>query len=432
MPMTFKTTMPSPTTSQLLPELSRRGSFGWTLAGRVIYGAAQWGTLVLVAKLGSVADVGRFSLGLAVTAPVMVFCNMHLRNLYATDTTGRFGWSTYQQVRHVSTLVGLLVCAVMAASLYEGTAAWVIAAVALAKSIEMLEDLRYGVFQRFGRMDGFSKSLILRAVAGLGALAAVMVTTGDLRLAVLSMAAAWAAVWLLHDRPGSDALLDARGEPRSAAGGSPRGLVLMALPMGLMWLIDSLNQNIPRYVVEAHLGEEFLGFYVPMTYVVTVGSAFVFALGAPLAPRLARHVAQRNATAFAKMSLGLFALAASMGGVGILVAASIGDVFLGLAYAESFAVYQPEFVWIMIGGAMHFVLALSMYALTAARLLKTQAILYLAAATTTGVAALAWVPCSGLMGAAQASALGLSVGATGAMLAVLFAWARLRSGTRHA
>ncbi len=120
-----------------------------------------------------------------------------------------------------------------------------------------------------------------------------------------------------------------------------------------------------------------------------------------------------------------------MGGAGVLVAATVGDVFLSLAYAESFAAYQPEFVWIMIGGAMHFVLALSMYALTAARLLKTQALLYVVSATTTGVAALAWVPCSGLMGAAQASALGLSVGATGAMLAVALAWFRIRSGVHH-
>jgi len=423
--------MRNPTTSRSLPELSRRASFGWTLAGRIIYGAAQWGTLVVVAKLGSVTDVGRFSLGLAVTAPVMVFCNMHLRNLYATDATGRFGWATYQQVRRVTALIGLLVCTVMAASLYEGAGAWVIGAVALAKAIEMLEDLRYGVFQRFGRMDGFSTSLILRAFVGLGALAAIMVTTGDLRLAVLGMAAAWVGVWLFHDRPRSNALLAARAQAEGSAG-TPRALVMMALPMGLMWLIDSLNQNLPRYVVEAHLGEERLGFYVPMTYVVTVGSAFVFALGAPLAPRLARFVAEENADAFAKLSLGLLVLAAAMGGIGVLVAATLGDVFLTLAYAESFATYQPVFVWIMIGGAMHFVLALSMYALTAARYLKTQALVYLAAALVTGWAALSWVPCSGLMGAAKASALGLGVGATLAIAAVFRAWLGMRIGDRHA
>ena len=423
--------MVSTTTSQSLPELSRRASFGWTLAGRIIYGAAQWGTLVVVAKLGSVTDVGRFSLGLAVTAPVMVFCNMHLRNLYATDATGRFGWATYAQVRRVTALVGLLVCAVMAASLYEGAAAWVIGGVALAKAIEMLEDLRYGVFQKFGRMDGFSTSLILRAFAGLGLLAAIMVATEDLRLGVLGMAAAWLGVWLLHDRPRADALLAARGATVEAKG-QPRVLVMMALPMGLMWLVDSLNQNIPRYVVEANLGEELLGFYVPMTYVVTVGSAFVFALGAPLAPRLARYVADENAAAFAKLAFALFGLAAALGGIGVLVAATVGDLFLSLAYAESFAAYQAEFVWIMIGGAMHFVLALSMYALTAARLLKTQATVYLAAAVTTAVAALAWVPCAGLMGAAKASALGLSVGAGCAVAAVVWAWIRLQVGARHA
>ena len=425
--------MGSTTTSRSLPELSRRASFGWTLAGRIIYGAAQWGTLVLVAKLGSVTDVGRFSLGLAVTAPVMVFCNMHLRNLYATDATGRFSWSTYARVRAITAFVGLMVTVVMAAALYDGAAAWVVAGVGLAKAVEMLEDLRYGVFQKFGRMDGFSTSLILRGFAGLGMLAAIMVATGDLRLAVLGMTAVWAGVWLLHDRPRADALLAARGETLETPGsGSPRALVLMALPMGLVWLVDSLNQNLPRYVVEAQLGEELLGFYVPMTYVVTVGSAFVFALGAPLAPRLARYVAEENDGAFAKLSLALLALAAGLGAMGIAVAVLAGDVFLSLAYADSFAAYQPEFVWIMIGGALHFVLALSMYALTAARYLKTQAVVYSAAAVTTGLAAVVWVPCSGLMGAAQASALGLAVGASGAVVAVVRAWLGIRIGGRHA
>jgi O-antigen/teichoic acid export membrane protein len=424
--------MQATTTSPSLPELSRRASFGWTLAGRIVYGAAQWGTLVVVAKIGSVTDVGRFSLGLAVTAPVMVFCNMHLRNLYATDATGRFGWATFEQVRKVTALVGLLVCLVMAAAFYEGPVAWVIAAVALAKAVEMQEDLRYGAFQRFGRMDGFSGSLILRAVFGLGALVATMSVTSDLRWAVLAMVAAWGAVWMLHDRPRSEALLAARGATADPGTGSPRALVMMALPMGLMWLIDSLNQNLPRYVVEAYLGEELLGFYVPMTYVVTVGSAFVFALGAPLAPRLARFVAEGNAKAFGRMSLALFGLAALMGAAGVVVAATVGELFLTVAYAESFAKYQPVFVWVMLGGAMHFVLALSMYPLTAARFLKTQAVVYVLAALTTGAAALAWVPCEGLMGAAKASALGISVGAVVASMAVVRVWARLRWRTGDA
>ena len=417
--MTTTTSRPSP------PELSRRASFGWTLAGRVVYGAAQWGTLGVLAKLGSIEDVGRFSLGLAVTAPVMVFCNMHLRNLYATDAEHRFSLETFLRVRRVTTLIGVLVCWVMASSLYAGCAAWVIAGVAAAKAVEMPEDLRHGVFQRYGRMDGFSLSLMLRAGLGLGALASVLVLTGDVRWAVAAMGAAWALVWLLHDRPRARRLAAAH-EPSEPGRGSPRALVLMALPMGLMWLIDSLNQNLPRYAVEAFLGEEALGFYVPMTYVVTVGSAFVFALGAPLAPRLARYVAQRDAAAFAKVGGGLLALAAALGLMGIAVAATIGDVFLATAYADSFGRYQPEFVWIMTGGALHFVLALSMYALTAARYLRTQAALYLSAAVTTGFAAWSWVPTKGLMGAAQASTLGLAVGATGAVLAIAHAWSRLR------
>ncbi len=407
------------------PELSRRSSFAWTFAGRAVYGAAQWGMLVALAKLGSIADVGRFSLGLAVTAPAMVFCNMHLRNLYATDVENRFSFATFSRVRRVTALIGLLVCLVMAAALYDGMTAGVIALVAVAKAVEMLEDLRYGVFQRFGRMDRFSTSLILRAVLGLGLLCGLLVVTDDLRWAVGGLAGAWLVVWLVYDRPQASDMLRARANaaPRS---GPPRALVMMALPMGLMWLIDSLNQNLPRYAVEAYQGEEALGFYVPMTYVVTIGSAFVFALGAPLAPRLARYVAERSPGSFARASFGLLALGAGLGVAGLTFAWAFGDLFLALAYADAFAAYHYEFVWIMLGGGLHFVMALSMYALTAARYLRTQAVLFSMSAVVTGCAAWAWVPGCGLLGAAQASTLGLAVGVVGSVLALIHAWRGLR------
>ena len=57
----------------------------WALIGNVGYTAFQWGILICIAKLGSAADVGKFALGLAVTAPVITLANLHLRVLEATD-----------------------------------------------------------------------------------------------------------------------------------------------------------------------------------------------------------------------------------------------------------------------------------------------------------------------------------------------------------
>ncbi len=49
---------------------SLRRNVAWALAGNLGYSACQWGVLVCIAKLGTAADVGRFALGLALTAPV--------------------------------------------------------------------------------------------------------------------------------------------------------------------------------------------------------------------------------------------------------------------------------------------------------------------------------------------------------------------------
>src|SRR5512143_2641504 len=65
--------------------LSLRRNFSWTLAGNIVYAGCQWGVLVILAKLGTPEMVGQFALGLAVTAPVIIFANLALRGVQVTD-----------------------------------------------------------------------------------------------------------------------------------------------------------------------------------------------------------------------------------------------------------------------------------------------------------------------------------------------------------
>ncbi len=72
----------------LLPAqgLSLRSNFAWVLAGNVVYAACQFGMIIALAKLGSSIMVGQFSLGLAIATPVLMFTNLHLRAVQATDS----------------------------------------------------------------------------------------------------------------------------------------------------------------------------------------------------------------------------------------------------------------------------------------------------------------------------------------------------------
>ncbi|MCS7287466.1 MAG: hypothetical protein RMK30_10780, partial [Anaerolineae bacterium] len=63
--------------------LSLKANFAWTFAGNVVYALSQWGMMVSIAKFGSPEMVGRFALGLAITAPVILFTGLALRPVQA-------------------------------------------------------------------------------------------------------------------------------------------------------------------------------------------------------------------------------------------------------------------------------------------------------------------------------------------------------------
>jgi len=96
---------------QKLKPLTLRRNFSWTFTGNLIYAACQWGMLVVLAKLGSPEMVGQFTLGLAVTAPVIMFTNLQLRGIQATDAKGDYVFSDYLGLRLIGTGLALLIIA---------------------------------------------------------------------------------------------------------------------------------------------------------------------------------------------------------------------------------------------------------------------------------------------------------------------------------
>jgi hypothetical protein len=63
--------------------------------------------IVLLTKLGSPEMVGQFALGLAVTAPIILFANLQLRSVQATDARQEFQFGHYFGLRLVTTGLAL-------------------------------------------------------------------------------------------------------------------------------------------------------------------------------------------------------------------------------------------------------------------------------------------------------------------------------------
>src|ERR1035437_3905874 len=219
-----------------VPARSLRLNFSWTLVGNVVYAGTQWGILVLLARLGNPEAVGQFSLGLAITAPIMLFASLSLRAVQATDARFQFQFRDYAGLRILMTIMAACIIFALSGTLYRGETALAVAAFALSKGIESLSDVVYGLWQQQERMDLIAKSLILRGVLALIATAVCFAVFHTVWIAVCGMAAAWGVVFAAFDVRRGITVARELGQtvmPRFSAT-RMKQLVRLSLPLGIV------------------------------------------------------------------------------------------------------------------------------------------------------------------------------------------------------
>src|SRR5437667_48948 len=156
------------TSSESADTPSRRRNVAWRLPGKLGYSDCQWGVLVCMAKLGTATDVGRFALGLALTAPIITLTNLNLRLLQSTDAREDYPFSVYLSVRLIGTVLGLAAIAAMAFGLgYQGITLYLILAVALGKAFEAVSDVVFGLLQKAENLRRVAVSMLAKGVISL-------------------------------------------------------------------------------------------------------------------------------------------------------------------------------------------------------------------------------------------------------------------------
>ncbi|MFZ5829534.1 MAG: lipopolysaccharide biosynthesis protein [Planctomycetota bacterium] len=385
--------------------LSLKKNFLWTFAGNAVYAGCQWGMLIVLAKLGSKAIVGQFALGLAVTAPAFMLSNLQLRAVQATDARGQFRFDEYLSLRLLGTLLTLVALPLVCWLSGYGTAtALVICAVGLAKGIESISDVIFGLLQHHERMDRIAISMMLKGPLSLAALGLGMAVWGNLLWATLAMAAAWLVVLLSWDVR-SASRVGHRWSLGGLSGMSGRRLMelaWLALPLGVVTMLFSLNVNIPRYVLEDYLGEAELGIFAALAALMLAGNQVINALGQSASPRLAKLWQSGSSAGFLRILVRLLAIGLCVGLVSVAVAWFFGQPLLTLLYSADYAAHWQLLVWLMLAATVNYLASFMGYAVTAARSFRMQAPVFTVVVVVTTLWALWDIPRSGLLGGAHA------------------------------
>ena len=379
-----------------------QSGFTWLVAGNVLYAACQWGIVWVLARLGSTEQVGQYALGMAVSAPIMLFGNFQLRALIASDLNEEYSLGQYLSFRFVSLAAATIVIAISAWSIGRSTiTASVIALVGTAQALDFVSESYYGIMQRESRLDRLSWSLLIKGPFALGCLAAAMYATRNILYALGSLVIGRLLVLLLWD-----SRLGFAGRELKAGlvwdWPRVRGLLRLALPLGLISMLVSVNAGIPRYFLEVYRGSSDLGIFAAIASLLTAGTLIVSSLGQSLFVPVAQACTAGDRAKYRWFLFYAVVIGAGLGTAAVLIALGAGQKILSTLFGPEYGSHSRLLVLLMLAGAVSYIASGLGYVMTAARSLTPQ-IPVMGTAAVAAVGASAWlIPVYGLEGAAGA------------------------------
>jgi O-antigen/teichoic acid export membrane protein len=413
--------------------VSLRLTMLWTLSGNLVFAVTQWGVLVVLARLGSAADLGRYTLGLAITTPVFLLLSLQLRGAQATepgDSLYRFGH--YFTLRIILSLTALLICVLYAftngafgsgPSTVGPALAPVVVWLGLAKLFDSVSDVCYGHLQARQQLREVSQSLIARGLLSVLLLGVTFALTRQVAWAAAGTALGYLVVLVLFDIP--------RTRRGTGHWWLPERAILLQLtrltwPLGVAVGLIALNASLPRYFLGRERGLDSVGVFTAMSYVTVAGSMVITALGQAATTPLARLAEGRDLGPFRALLGRLLLFGTGLGILGVLGAALLGRPLLGGLYGAGYAQDVPVFTLLMGAAGLSYVGSFAGFGMTALRQFRVQIPLFLVTFGVLLVACWLLIPASGLMGAAWATLLSAVVQLLGSLSIV---WLELRRKT---
>jgi O-antigen/teichoic acid export membrane protein len=412
-----------------------RRSLKWNIftnaLANFIKGGCQLGLVIALAKLGSKEMVGQYALGVAVAWPVFLLADLQLRVVQATDARDDFHFGHYLGLRLLATPLAFLAVIGLTWVLgYRWETFLVIGGVALSRGLDSVRDVIHGGMQKNERLDIVSLSIIIRNLVSFGVFISIFYASGILLLAVLSQAATGVLVLLAFDCPRGAKVLGLQ-----TGIWMPRfdrrvllQLVRLALPLGMVTMIISINANLPRYLLEHSLGEGAVGIFAALSQPTLAGGMVMAALGHSFMPRMARGFASGNRHYLTKMVGRLMGLGALLGGVMMVGVWGWGREIISLIYRPEYAEHQTTLLWLMVGGAIGYVSSGLGYGQNATREYYLYLVFYAVSAGLGVILGIFLIPSFGLKGAAW-TVCGTNL--TCCLFLGLLFFARIQQGALH-
>jgi len=317
----------------------------------------------------------------------------------------------------------------------------VILIVGVAQLVDCISENYFAIAQRGERMDRIAKSQMFRSLLSMTAVGLLVYFTRSLVWGVAGYVLGRAVVLLLYDSSqatyamggisSADSTFLERITPQWNFRKQFR-MLWVALPLGFVSVLGSLNSNMPRYFIEKNFGAAEVGIYSALNYVPAAALMIATALGYAVFARLSKLYFDGDLRGF-KIVLGkALAVCAALGLAGMLGGAVVGRQVLTLLYRPEYAEHLNLLLWLLVVGAVGCVASCLGCAMSAASQFREQPPLFLVVMGTSFMACHFLIPRFGLRGAALAALVAMCVQLLGTALVIHSALVKRAQATQPA
>lgn len=338
----------------------------WNMVSSIL-GAAQSAIfLLVVTHVCDAVYAGIFSIATTLGYQIIAIGSYGMRNFQATDVKQKYKFKEYLLSRYFTSIaMFIFLIGYVWIKDYNTEKALIILAFGVYKSVDVIEDVFHGEFQRYNRLDIGAISMTIRYVISFLVFAVVLITSHNLLFACICEAVISILVFIIltNEVIKPRKILSVKGALKHTG-----WLLRDCFPLFIGGFLYLYVCNAPKYAIDNCLSQEsqmyFAILFMPV-FVVNLLSSFVYR---PLLVRMAICWNEKRNKEFWHMVMTQIALIFVLTILGILGAYLCGTQILSLVYGVDVNPYRNCLVLLMFGGGFAALIGFLINVLTVMRL----------------------------------------------------------------
>lgn len=379
-------------------KIIQRSTF-WNLITSVINAAYSAILMFFIGRIVGMDQVGIFTIAAAYAYQCLSLGAFGVRNVQASDIRKDYSFSDYFYLRVISSIAMYLLLGYYTfCHGYSTDKMAIILSFGIFKSIEAIEDLYHGEYQRYNRLDIGCILQATRYIISLLFFAVMLFITKNLILSFVCSTLLTAIICYIQNVNIIKIYVKEKIQLKIH---KVKQLFMICLPICVSNAIATYIVNMPKYAIDKlphnDIMQSTYGILILPVVTINLLSAVIYR---PVVTTLSRNYYDKNYRVFLKIILQQIAVIIVLTMLVIVFGYFIGLRLLEIIYSATLSSEMPAFVVMLIGGGVNTISSFLMIVLTVQRSQNQMLIAYIATLLIALPIGYRIVATQGIMGAA--------------------------------